>query len=95
MNIHIDDKDKEEIAQRVAQLIAPALASKEPSKVDEIMDVTCLTNYLKIKPRWVYDRVAEYAIPYTKIGHYLRFRKSEIDEWLVKHSVKPIPKESD
>jgi len=44
--------------------------------VDEVAE------YLGIKRGTVYKWVERYGLPVRKIGRLLKFRKSEIDEWL-------------
>lgn len=41
--------------------------------------------YLSIKPKTLYARIKE--IPHYKIGRLVRFRKDEIDAWMLKHRV--------
>lgn len=43
-------------------------------------------NYLRIKPATIYQltrRRSRHPLPYFSVGKYLRFRKSEIDRWLI------------
>ncbi len=54
------------------------------SNNDELMDVQGLANYLKVKRQWVYEKTPMGIIPYYKVGKYPRYRKSKIDEWLLK-----------
>ena len=51
---------------------------------DEWMDIDGLCEYHPNHPskKTVYDWVTDRRIPYHKSGHRLRFRRSEIDEWL-------------
>lgn len=49
---------------------------------DEFLDVPELAAWLHITVRHVRRLVAESRIPYYKIGALLRFRRSEIHEWL-------------
>lgn len=50
--------------------------------VDEVAD------YLGIKRGTVYKWVARSALPARKIGKLLKFRKSEIDEWVERQDIK-------
>jgi excisionase family DNA binding protein len=47
-----------------------------------LMDVQDVAEYLGVKVSWVYDKTRRKEIPHAKVGKYLRFRKSAIDEWL-------------
>ncbi len=92
MKTDLEHKDIEAIAQRVAELILPRANGRPPaSKEDEVYDVKALATYLKVKPRWVYDRVKENAIPFIRVGRYIRFSKASINEWLENQTVRPIP----
>lgn len=57
--------------------------------MDEMMGVTELSNYLKVNPQTIYNWVANNKIPYTKVGDLLRFKKTDIDEWVKKKTAYP------
>jgi excisionase family DNA binding protein len=44
-----------------------------------------LCEYLQIQKDWLYDQVQRRAIPHVKLGRQLRFKRSEIDQWLAGH----------
>lgn len=46
------------------------------------MDVSEVARYLNVRTSWIYSKAAQRAIPCSRVGKYLRFRKAEIDEWL-------------
>jgi len=52
--------------------------------MDYLMEATELSEYLKVKSQTIYNWVAQAKIPHTKIGDVLRFKKSDIDNWLRK-----------
>lgn len=74
----------EEIARRVIQMIKPLLKNQQD---DPLFTVDTLSEYLKVKPQWVYRRIAYKEIPYVKMGRFVMFRKSEIDRWLTDNKV--------
>lgn len=47
-----------------------------------------LAAYLNIKISTLYAWVHSRQIPYYKVGRLVKFRKSEIDEWLERRKVK-------
>ena len=49
---------------------------------DEILTITELAKYLKLKPRTLYIKVKRGEIPGSRIGRTWRFQKSLIDKWL-------------
>jgi excisionase family DNA binding protein len=71
----------EMIADRVSEKLLYLFPNNEP---DVIFDVDGVADYLKVTKQWVYDRVHRNAIPHYKLGKYPRFRKTDIDEWLLK-----------
>ena len=53
---------------------------------DDIMTVKELADYLKIAEKTAYRFALGKKIPGFKIGGAWRFRKKEIDEWIVKQT---------
>ena len=51
---------------------------------DNIMTIKEVSEYLKIKEKTAYALVAKGEIPGFKVGGSWRFRKGEIDKWIVK-----------
>ena len=47
-----------------------------------LMDIKCLSEYLKIKPSTLYAWAAKRRIPCLRIHGLIRFRKEEIDLWM-------------
>jgi excisionase family DNA binding protein len=83
MKIELEKADIQSIAEQVVKMLEPLLASDcNDGKMDEILNVEELANYLKVKPPWVYRKIYTGEIPHYKVGKYPRFRKSKIDEWL-------------
>lgn len=69
----------EEIVNRIAEKLKESLNPK----TDEIMDVDRLSQYLSVQRKWILERTCKNEIPcYRLSGKELRFRQSEIDEWL-------------
>lgn len=78
--IHIDTEQLgKEIAEKVLSTLRPQLSEELE---DTLFNVQTLAEYLQVSKQWVYERVQFKEIPYRKVGRFLRFRKSEIDEWL-------------
>lgn len=53
---------------------------------NDIMTVKELADYLKIAEKTAYRFALEKKIPGFKVGTAWRFRKKEIDEWIVKQT---------
>ncbi len=53
---------------------------------DDIMTIKELADYLKIAEKTAYRFALEKKIPGFKVGAAWRFRKKEIDEWIVKQT---------
>lgn len=58
------------------------------NELEPLLTVEDLCVKLRVKKRYVYKLTQEGRIPYVKIGKYLRFRPSEIREWLRTYSAK-------
>jgi excisionase family DNA binding protein len=84
MKIELETGDIERIVEKVVERLKPLLSNSHDSKDDELMDVKGLAGYLKVKKQWVYEKTHLGIIPYYKVGKYPRYRKSKIDEWLLK-----------
>jgi excisionase family DNA binding protein len=55
----------------------------------EILNIDELSEYLRIKKSSLYSKVERKEIPYYKLGHLVRFKKSDIDLWMEKSRVEP------
>lgn len=92
MRIEIEPKDMESIAYKLMDLLKPLMSSLQREKNGRtegtgqnqrvLMDVQGVAKYLGAKVSWVYDKTRKKEIPHAKVGKYLRFKKSNIDEWL-------------
>ncbi len=51
-------------------------------KNENLLSIGDLSEYLRIKPKTLYSKVESGEIPHYKIGHLIRFRKSEVEAWL-------------
>jgi excisionase family DNA binding protein len=56
----------------------------------EILNVDELSEYLGIKKSSLYSKVERKEIPHYKIGHLVRFKKSDIDLWMEKSKVETL-----
>ena len=83
MKIEIDDTVLiDAIVEKVVERLKPLLNNSHDSKVDDLMDVKGLAEYLKVKESWVYEKIHTRQIPFQKAGRFPRFRKKNIDKWL-------------
>lgn len=59
----------------------------ESNALGEIMTVEEVAAYLKLSTGTIYNKVSKDEIPFLKVGNpgSLRFRRSEIDDWLESH----------
>jgi excisionase family DNA binding protein len=69
------------IAQEVIAALKPVLA-RRIGEEDAILTPDQLAGLLGVSKGWVYEQAALKAIPYHKLGKYLRFRRSEIGKWI-------------
>ncbi|MGD0916054.1 MAG: helix-turn-helix domain-containing protein [Thermodesulfobacteriota bacterium] len=56
----------------------------------EILNIDELSEYLGIKTSSLYSKVERKEIPFYKIGHLVRFKKSDIDLWIEKFKSEPL-----
>lgn len=56
----------------------------------EILNIDELSEYLRIKKSSLYSKVERKEIPFYKIGHLVRFKKTEIDLWMEKFKSEPL-----
>jgi len=87
IEVEIPDSVAHAIAERVAASLRPMLVPKKGECGDGILTPDQLVGYLHVTKQWVYERVALGEIPHTKVGKYLRFRRSVVDRWLESQSV--------
>lgn len=89
MKIELEEQDLEKIAAKVVEQIKPLLNRnvKERVEDDPIFTVESLAKYLQVSEQWVYERVQFKEIPYIKVGKFLRFKRSAIENWLEEQSV--------
>ena len=60
-----------------------------PKKTNEVTILTIkeLAEYLKVAEKTIYRLIAAKKIPAFKVGGAWRFRKSDIDAWIVTQSI--------
>jgi nitrogen PTS system EIIA component len=52
--------------------------------MEPLLTVEEIAKYLKVQPSTIYQWTHQGYIPHIKIGNLVRFRVSQIDEWLEK-----------
>jgi len=84
MNVEmkLSAQEIESLAERVTLGVTRIMRDDSETDASELLNVGALSAYLGVKPSWVYRQVEQKAIPFLKMGKYLRFRKSIIDEWV-------------
>jgi len=77
------------IAQEVANSLKTHVAQLLETRASEkgLMGVDDLVKYLGVSKDWIYQRTANNEIPFVKLGHLVKFRKSDIELWLLKGAV--------
>ena len=75
----------ESLFQKEVQQFTKDIADYFPQP-KPLMDVCELADYLVVSKDWVYKKVQQKSIPYTRVGSSIRFLKKEIDSWLEKQS---------
>lgn len=52
---------------------------------EPFIDVVDLANFLKVKKRTAYHIVATLNIPHYRVGRLIRFKLSEVEDWMYKN----------
>ena len=50
---------------------------------EKLMTVQDVADFLAVPKRWVYEKTRFNQIPVCRVGHYCRFRRSDIEQWLL------------
>ncbi len=53
-----------------------------PARPERFITVDDLADVLGVPPSWIYERTARGEIPFYRVGRYVRFRLSEVEDWL-------------
>jgi len=85
LHMHFPPELLDAIAEAVIAKLKPLLSSRKTAE-DELFDVDGIAAYLRVDRQRIYEWTSQSAIPHTKVGKFLRFRKSVIDRWLSDHS---------
>ncbi len=63
--------------------------------LSDVMTVSEVAVYLRVNPQTVYRKAKAGELPALRIGRAIRFRKSELDEWMKAVSATPRVAERD
>jgi len=80
----------EELAAELAAYIQPTATA--PANHSEFHTPETLAEYLQVSLPTIYKWVRLRAIPYQKVGRFVRFNRSEIEQWLSERAVQTNPK---
>ena len=53
--------------------------------LSSFLDIKGVSEYLTLRKSKIYSLVEEKKIPHYRIGRQIRFKKSEVDEWMEEH----------
>lgn len=81
MKIQLEPKDIQAIANAVIEQLIPLLDNKQTND-GVLLTIREAAQYLGVKAHYLYQKVHSKEIPYKKAGHFLRFSKLELDEWI-------------
>ena len=80
----------DQIAEKVINRLKPVISANGKHEEDTLLDVSGLASYLQCSKQWIYQRTSLKEIPYLKLDGQLRFRKKDIDKWLIAFSIPAI-----
>lgn len=75
------------IADKVIEKLKPLILNNGKREEDIIFDVRGLAEFLNVSSKWIYKRVQLNEIPYLKVKGLLRFKKRNIEKWLLTYNV--------
>lgn len=55
----------------------------ETSPPDRLLTAAEVGELLQVRSSWVLDAARRNAIPHIRLGRYVRFRRADIEEWLL------------
>ncbi len=86
MKTSLEQEDIQQIAAAVFEMLKPVLSGNGKHEAgDAWLNVKALASYIGMSPQWVYNN--RNKLPHVNIGNKPLFRRSEIDEWLLKQRV--------
>lgn len=90
MRTVMEPEDIAAIATAVAAQLTPLVAVERGEPARDVMDVSEAAEYLRVEESWIYKQAQYKAIPYTKVGKYLRFRRKDLERWLTEQAVPAV-----
>ena len=57
--------------------------------MEKLLTAKQVSEILEVKPKTVYEWVGKKEIPYVKIGRLVRFKKSEVFQWIESRTIRP------
>jgi len=88
MRTELEPHDIEAVAQRVMELLAPALKGAQKAQVnEELLTPEDLAALLHVDLSWIYKQTQTKTLPHKKLGKYIRFSRSEVMRHLEKSTV--------
>jgi len=82
----------EELAAKLAAYIQPTAPAPANTSENDFYTPETLADYLKVSPPTIYKWVRLRAIPYQRVGKFVRFNKPDIEQWLSERAVQTNPK---
>lgn len=94
MKIELEDRDKEEIAERIIRDLKSFFNKNSRREEDRVFDKKGLAQYLNISESTINKLVSNKQIPFFKIQQAqsggVRFFKRDIDQWVRKQTIPAI-----
>lgn len=94
MRIELEERDKEEIAEKLIEKIKPIINKNGKKEEDRVFDKKSLAKYLNISESTINKLVSYKQIPFFKIQQVqsggVRFFKRDINRWIQKQTIPDI-----
>lgn len=77
--------DSEELRALISDAVADAIAKVQPKPESEWLDDDAAAALLGYERSYLPQAIKRYRIPHHRVGRAYRFRRSELDRWLLDH----------
>lgn len=64
------------------ELEAAAATTGETGEGDALLTAGEVAALLRVTPAWIYTATRRNEVPHVRLGRYVRYRRSAIEEWI-------------
>lgn len=60
----------------------PRVLSMSPPSPDRLLTASEVAALLQVTKAWVYEQTRRHRMPHIRLGRYVRYRRSAVEEWI-------------